>query len=370
MGPIVERPSAREIQARLLAWYDAGHRDLPWRRTQDPYRILIAEYLLQRTRVVSGTPYYLRFVRRFPDIASLAAASESEVLRAWEGLGYYRRARYLHATATAIVRDHGGQIPSDAATLATLPGVGPYTAGAVASIAFGERVPAVDGNVTRVLARVFRVETEVTTSAGRDRIHGLAAELVPPERPGAFNQALMELGAGVCTPRRPACASCPLGRLCVARQAGVQTSLPRAPRARRPATVPVCFAYIHAHGKVLLVRRPESGLLGGLWSLPGGEVRPRRRASAAVREMVAAQTGLAVTVGEDVARVAYVFSHRRWSGSVVHCTARGKGRLRPTARWVSSAEARRLPMVSDHRKIVARLESGPPLESFDAKRRA
>ena len=342
---------------------------MPWRRTKDPYRILIAEYLLQRTRVASGTPYYERFLERFPDVASLAAAAEQDVLRAWEGLGYYRRARNLHAAAKAIVRDYGGQVPSDAATLATLPGVGPYTAGAVASIAFGERVPAVDGNVTRVLSRVYRVEADVTTAAGRTRIHDLASELVPSDRAGAFNQALMELGSNVCTPRRPACASCPLADVCLACAAGVQSSLPRTPPARRPKTITVNFAYIRSRGKTLLVRRPDSGILGGLWSFPGGEVPSDGRARLSLQDMVAAQTGLRIEVREDVARVAHVFSHRRWSGKVYRCVPHGSVRPSPTVRWASSAEVLHLPLVPDHRTILSQLESRPPLESFDAKGR-
>ncbi len=353
----------------MLAWFDAGHRDLPWRRTRDPYRILIAEYLLQRTRVASGTPYYERFVERFPDVAALAAASEEDVLRAWEGLGYYRRARNLHAAAKVVMTDHGGEIPSDAATLETLPGIGPYTAGAVASIAFGERAPAVDGNVTRVMARLFRVEADVSAAAGRARIQALAAGLVPSDRPGAFNQALMELGSRVCTPRRPSCPSCPLAGLCLARAAGIEASLPRAPPPRRPKTVPVGFAYIRSRGRILLVRRPESGLLGGLWSLPGGEIEVRGRVADSLRAMVAAQSGVHVAVHEDVAAVAHTFSHRRWSGSVYRCAPRQGARLLRGARWVAPEDALGLPMVPEHRKLLAELESRRSLESFDSGRR-
>lgn len=337
---------------------------MPWRRTRDPYRILLAEYLLQRTRVASGTPYYERFVERFPDVASLAAASPEEVLRAWEGLGYYRRARNLHAAAKTIVREHGGHIPSDAATLATLPGIGPYTAGAVASIAFGERVPAVDGNVTRVVSRLFRVEEDVTTASGRRRIQGLAASLVPPARAGAFNQALMELGSSICTPRRPGCPSCPLHGVCLARAAGVQGKLPRTPPARRPRTVPVAFAYIRSREGVLLVRRPDSEILGGLWSFPGGEIPAEGDGPSHLRALVAAQTRLRVDVREDMARVARTFSHRRWSGRVYRCIPRG-GQIRtPGVRWVSNKDASALPLVPDHRRLLAEFASRQPLESF------
>ncbi len=358
-----------EVQARLLAWFDAGHRDMPWRRTSDPYRILVAEYLLQRTRVVSGTPYYERFLERFPDVASLAAAPEEDVLRAWEGLGFYRRARNLHAAAKAIVRDHGGRVPSDAATLATLPGIGAYTAGAVASIAFGEAVPAVDGNVTRVLSRVYRIESDVTRPVGRREIDNVARTLVPVERPGAFNQALMELGATVCLPRTPACGACPLQGICLAFGAGLQTSLPRKVRKRPPTAVHVAFAYVQARDRTLLVRRPDGALLGGLWSLPGGELERGRETADALRDMVEAQTGLRVRVLEDVARVTHTFSHRRWSGVVVRCEAGGRGRVSDAARWVDARELARLPLVPAHRTILQEIRTRPSLDSFARTRR-
>ncbi len=337
---------------------------MPWRNTKDPYRILVAEYLLQRTRVASGTPYYERFIAQFPNVQALASASEEDVLRAWEGLGFYRRARNLHAASRAILRDHGGSVPSDAATLATLPGIGPYTAGAVASIAFGERVPAVDGNVTRVIARLFRVEADVTTRAGRADIAERAGSLVPEGRPGSFNQALMELGSTVCTPVRPECATCPLESVCLARQAGVQSSLPRTPGMKRPVSVPVSFAYIRSLGRTLLVRRGKSELLGGLWALPGGEVSRSRGKGAGLRDVVEAQTGLRVDVREEVARINQAFSHRRWSGGVYRCVPRRSEPLTAASRWVSTEEAKRLPLIPSHRELLAGLTSRRSLESF------
>src|SRR2546427_2227426 len=219
-------PSPTEVRTRLLAWYDANRRDLPWRHTRDPYRILVAEYLLQRTRIASGTPYYERFLERFPTVRDLAAAPLDDVLAVWEGLGFYGRAGTLHAGAQPIVQRPGGEVPRSYDERASLRGIGPYTAGAVASIAFGTSVPAVDGNVTRVIARLFRIRESVTAGSVRRRIAEIAARLVSPERPGAFNQALMELGATVCTPIAPACGSCPIERLCLARAAGAGGELP------------------------------------------------------------------------------------------------------------------------------------------------
>jgi len=284
-------PSPTEVRSRLLAWYAAKRRDLPWRRTRDPYRILVAEYLLQRTRIASGTPYYERFLMRFPTVQDLAAASLDDVLAVWEGLGFYGRARRLHAAARVIVAEHAGKVPPSYEVLAALPGIGPYTAGAIASIAFGIVAPAVDGNVVRVLARLFRIREDVTSVVVRRRIVELAATLVSRDAPGAFNQAIMELGATVCTPTRPACDRCPLENQCLARAAGEEREIPITANRKKPRAVPVAFALIEAKGRVLLVRREPGTLLGGLWGLPGGEVPSRatvvpRRSNVLASEVV------------------------------------------------------------------------------------
>ncbi len=357
-------PSPAQIRSRLLRWFDAAKRDMPWRRTEDPYRILLAEFLLQRTRVASGTPFYERFLRRFPDLPSLAAASEQDVLRAWEGLGFYRRARSLHEAAKVIVERHGGRIPSDAETLRGLPGVGPYTAGAVASIAFGAREPAVDGNVLRVLARLYRVEADVSKGEGREEIWSLARALVPPSRPGAFNQALMELGATVCTPASPSCGTCPLEDLCAAHAAGVEDRLPKIGQGRKPRTVPVAFALVESRGRVLLTRRPDGGLLGGLWSLPGGELPPEADPVPALEVLVREQAGVRARVRTPVARVSHTFTHRRWTGSIYRCDP-APGEPAPSARWVTPEEVRELPIVPFHRRILDSARSLHALESFD-----
>ncbi len=359
-------PNPRDVQERLLRWFDASKRDLPWRRTRDPYRILVAEYLLQRTRVVSGTPFYERFLERFPNLRALARASEDDVLRAWEGLGFYRRAKNLHAAARTIVECHGGRIPSTAAVLEALPGMGPYTAGAVASIAFGERVSAVDGNVTRVLARLYRIDGDVTRGKVRKRLQATAESLVPASRPGAFNQALMELGATVCAPSSPACPRCALEELCLARHAGVQSSLPRRIRRREPRTVSVAFGLIKSPGRILLVRRPATGLLAGLWSLPGGEIPDRVDVREELRELIREQTGLRIRVGEETARVAHTFSHRKWSGAIYGCTTSRTEAPKATARWTSLDEIHRFPLVAFHRKALESLRSRPALETFNS----
>lgn len=353
-------PSIREIRARLLVWYEEHRRDLPWRRTQDPYRILVAEYLLQRTRIASGTPYYERFLARFPTIRDLAAAPLDDVLAVWEGLGFYGRARNLHAAAKAVVERFGGAIPRSYNALSSLPGMGPYTAGAVSSIAFGVPVPAVDGNVTRVIARLYRIHEDVGKGVTSRRIREIAGRLVSPENPGAFNQAMMELGATVCAPSSPACGHCPLERLCLARGAGEERELPWAPKRPSVRVVPVVFALVEADGHILLVRRPPGTLLGGLWSLPGGETTrsaDRRHATAA---MVRDQADVEVAVLNRLRRVDRRFSHRKWSGSIYRCAPIVIPEESPTVRWVRFEEALRLPLVPFHREAIEAFAGGRP----------
>lgn len=349
------------LQDALLGWFRANRRDLPWRRTRDPYAILVSEFLLQRTRVKAGIPYYERFLARFPTVEALAAAPEADVMRAWEGIGFYGRARRLHAAAQAIVQRHSGAVPPDLAALEALPGIGPYTAGAVGSIAFGIRAPALDGNARRVLARLFW--SQVGRAGGED-LASVASDLVPPASPGAWNQAVMELGATVCLPRRPRCESCPVSADCDAFAAGVQERVPPPSSPKAIPTAAVRFALVEDRGRVLLIQRPSGGLLAGLWALPGGEVG----SGAALRSMVRDQTGLEVDPGETVARVAHTFSHRQWSGRVVRARVSG-GRLR-RARWVAFEDLDEIALIPFHRRAIAAVRpSGvPPLDSY--RRRA
>ena len=356
-------PSPNEVRARLLAWYDANHRHLPWRRTRDPYRILVAEYLLQRTRIASGTPYYERFLERFPTVRNLAAAPLDDVLAIWEGLGFYGRARNLHAAAQSVVQRHGGEIPRSHAELSSLPGIGPYTAGAVASIAFGIPVPAVDGNVTRVIARLFRIRENVKAGTVRRRIAEIAARLVSPERPGAFNQALMELGATVCTPIAPACVRCPVERFCLARAAGEEREMPISSRPRSPRAVSVVFGLVTANGRVLLVRRPKGKLLGGLWALPGGE-RKAHSESGDLKGLIRSQAGIEVRLGPRWSRVNRTFSHRKWSGSIYRCSPVRRPKETESVRWVLREVALSLPLVPFHRDAIKALAG---LESFESQ---
>jgi A/G-specific adenine glycosylase len=355
----VSLPPARRaaIRRRLLAWYDAGHRDLPWRfpqRRADPYRVWLSEVMLQQTQVVGVLPYYRRFVERWPTLAALAAARDGDVLAAWSGLGYYARCRNLLAAAREALRLHGS-LPASLEELRALPGFGPYTAGAVASIAFCIPAAAVDGNAARVLSRLFLVAGDPAAKATRDRLWLLAGELVPGAgagrpRPGDFNQALIELGATVCRRRSPECRRCPLATLCRARRAGREGELPPVRRRSRRRKMEIACAVVERDGAVLLRRRPERGLFGGLWELPASEVvrgeAPSRAARRALREL-----GLASRVGGELASVERALTHRDLTLRAFRCEARGMARG-PEVRWAGWAEVDGLGMATAMRRLV------------------
>jgi A/G-specific adenine glycosylase len=269
-------PSPPPDPAALLAWYDRHRRDLPWRappgRTPDPYRVWLSEIMLQQTTVATVASYFDRFVARWPEVSALAAASLDEVLHVWQGMGYYARARNLHACARAVVARHGGRFPDTAAELRRLPGIGDYTAAAIAAIAFDRREAAVDGNVERVVARLYAVGEPLP--AAKQRLRRLAAGLVPPRRAGDFAQAMMDLGAVLCTPRRPRCVLCPWRGACAAAAGGIAEALPaRAAKPERPLRHGAAFWLVRGDGAVLLRRRPDEGLLGGLYEVPSTEWR-------------------------------------------------------------------------------------------------
>ena len=322
-----------EITGRLLDWYDIHRRTLPWRGTRDPYRVWVSEIMLQQTRVAAVLPYYQRWMEALPDVAALAAVEEGRLMKLWEGLGYYSRARNLQKAAKVIMTDHGGRFPDTFEGLRALPGIGDYTAGAVASIAFGQAVPAVDGNVLRIAARLSASEEDILRPAGRRMFTAAAAELVPPSRPGDFNQALMDLGATVCLPNgKPDCGNCPLAALCAAHAAGRETDFPvkqkKAPRRREELTVYVLLR----EGKVALRRREDRGLLAGLWEFPHCPgTLPEEEAAGPL-----AQWGLTPIQWRRRLAARHIFTHVEWhmTGYVAEVRGEGDGSLT----WVDRRE--------------------------------
>jgi A/G-specific adenine glycosylase len=315
---IVEPARARKLQAALLLWYEAVRRDLPWRRTKDPYAVWLSEVMLQQTRVETVVPYFERFMKELPTVTALAEAPSDRVMSLWSGLGYYRRARMLHEAAQEIARQRGGAFPGNAAELVEVRGIGRYTAGAIASIAFGERAALVDGNVARVLSRLFAVTEDVRGGPGLRRIWALADALVPEERAGDWNQALMELGATTCVPRTPRCLVCPALGVCEARKRGLEAELPKLrPRAKPREVVQVALV-ARQRGKVVLVRRREGGLFGGLWEPPtiAGEL-----SLAEARARFEDLLGVKLRGVKGAGAVTHVLSHQRLETRVLVATA-------------------------------------------------
>jgi A/G-specific adenine glycosylase len=328
----------RKIRAPLLRWYDTNRRDLPWRRSSDPYAIWISEAMLQQTRVETVIPYWERFLEVFPNVESLAEAPLDDIYTVWTGLGYYSRARNLKQAAETIVAEHDGQLPETADALRELRGIGRYTAGAVASIAFDREEPLVDGNVIRVFTRLLGIRQESTAKAVIDRLWAIAADLVRGPRPGDLNQALMELGATICTPRNPACTACPIRKRCDARLHGDAEALPVKKKKPRPKPMRAVAAWIERGGKILTVRRPENGLMAGLWELPGGEIGLGDEAKDRLEAILRTAVGLETRDAESVGRIEHVFTHRRLEVEVFRCRADKGQRVRlhefQAHRWI------------------------------------
>ena len=322
--------NSSRIRRKLLRWYDRNKRDLPWRRSRDPYEIWISETMLQQTQVKTVLPYYEKFLRAFPTVGALDRAPIEKVLRLWSGLGYYRRAENLKKAARQLTRDHGGKLPQEYAALRELAGIGEYTAGAILSIAFQQRYPAVDGNVRRVLARLIAVN--------ENNLQARATALVPRSRPGDFNQALMELGATVCSPKEPHCGRCPLASECIAHAQSSQ-NLKRAARNQiKFINITWPLAIVRQRGKILLRRRADNGLMARLWELPGGETTARRRAIARLRNELK-QLGVNPKQLQSIGEIRHSIKHRRIRAPIylIECPAASKLRLaKQQWRWFSA----------------------------------
>lgn len=347
-----------DLRRSLLHWYSQQGRDLPWRQTRDPYAIWISEIMLQQTQVKTVIPYYQRWLAAFPTVQDLANAEQQQVLKLWQGLGYYARARNLHRAAQEIVQTHVGKFPTELADVLKLPGIGRTTAGGILSAAFNQPVAILDGNVKRVLARI----TALTVPPNRAiaLLWQLSETLLDPEQPRDFNQALMDLGATVCTPRQPNCDLCPWRSSCQAYNQGIQSQLPmsetRSPLPHKVIGVAVIWNH---HGQVLIDRRRQEGLLGGLWEFPGGKVEPGETIAACIRREIQEELGIDIAVGEPLITIDHTYSHFRVTLNVHHCQHLS-GEPQPLecdeVRWVALSELDQYPFPKANVQIIQTLQ--------------
>jgi A/G-specific adenine glycosylase len=365
-------PSPAALAPALLRWYRRNRRPLPWRADRDPYRVWVAEVLLQQTRVAQATPYFERFVRAFPSVETLAHVPVGRVLKVWQGAGYYARAHHLHEAARRIVREFDGRFPTTVSELEELPGVGPYIARAVAAIAFGRPVVALEANGLRVAARWTREEGDVRDREVRARLEVTLASLLPGAHPGEFNEAVMELGETLCRPVGPRCLECPVAFACRAhRELDDPGSLPRRLGPSRRPHVMAAVVVVSDRGRWLVQRRPLSGLLPGLWEFPGGKIALGERPESAARRELREETGLTVRDLVRLGTVRHGYSH--FTVELHAFSGRAQGSLAgPTGadrRWVTRSELARLPIPKATEKVVALLERIPDRASPDSRSR-
>lgn len=350
----------------LLTWFDAVRADLPWRSpVPNDYHVWLSEIMLQQTQIETVIPYYKRFINLYPTIVHLANAPLDAILKHWEGLGYYSRARNLHKTAQVIAHQYQGVFPKTADELQKLPGIGRYTAGAIASIVQGERVAVLDGNVIRVLTRLYDLPDDVTQNAVKNRLWELATELVPAERSGDYNQALMELGQKVCRPRQPDCLNCPLKRRCLAYQAGTQAERPYKPRkAPTPHYDVVAGIVYREDGRFLIAQRPDEGLLGGLWEFPGGKVEAGETFPDALKRELIEELALEVAVGDLFTVVKHAFTHFKITLHAFECQHIGAEPQAIEAQaftWTTLEEIERFSFGKADRVVIEALRQRPNL---------
>ncbi len=363
----------KRFAPRLLSWYGRHGRDLPWRRTRDPYRILVSEMMLQQTQVARVLEYYDRFLETFPDVSALAGAPLDRVLKVWEGMGYYARARNLHRAAGMIVDRHDGRIPADLETLQALPGVGYNTAASVASLAYGRHWPVLDGNAVRVLCRVFGISGDPRPAAGKRRLVTLAKELAPRGKIGPFNQAIMDLGSQICRPADPRCIECPLEKICAGHAAGDPTRYPRKRKKKPRPHYDVTAGIIWEGGsagsgavkeggrrnrRLLIARRQMDDLLGGLWEFPGGKREDGETLEGCLRREIREELGIAIRVDGPFMSLDHGYSHFRFTLHAFHCTYL-KGTPRPLGcsdfRWVRVSDLKTFALSRADQKLAAAL---------------
>lgn len=352
---------AKNVAKQVIRWYSKHRRPLPWRKTRDPYAIWISEVMLQQTQVQTAIPYYQRFLARFPKVETLAKADLQDVLKTWENMGYYSRARRVREAAKRIVDQHGGKIPGTMAGLCALPGIGPYISSAILCFAFGRRIATVEANVTRVLCRLNGIRTPTDQARTRKRILEIAAAMVPASNPDLFNQGLMDLGATVCTPRHPACGRCPIARHCQALNAGIQEMLPlnkkRDPLPHRRWTAAIIR---DRKRRVLIVQRPPKGLLGGLWKFPGGECEAGEPLDGGLKRVVGEELGIKIRIQQPLPSVKHTYTHFRTTLYGFRCGRVGEPGTLGCYRWtwaeVSGLED--FPFSRVDRKLMEAMPSG------------
>ena len=347
----------RRLRRDLLTWYGRAARDLPWRNTRDAYAILVSEYMLQQTQVRTVLPYYDAFLARFPSFIALVDAREDDVRAAWSGLGYYRRARNLQAAAKRILDEHGGRIPDTIDQLLDLPGVGPYTAAALASLIHSQAHAAVDGNVERVLSRLIAERRVLSESAPRRRLKALAQELFDPKHPTEWNQAVMELGASVCAPQKPRCGECPWTAHCRAHAKGIAEQLPRTKPDRSVVSVERAVGIFRRNSSVLLARRSHKTLLDGTWELPGVDLPSGSNARQHLANYLAEWLQKPVQVGMELTSIQHALTYRRVRVRAFAAEARTSPRSRPDRRWVEGEEIATLPTSSMTTKLITKLQT-------------
>lgn len=349
----------KKIRMQLVGWYLKNQRTLPWRRTQNPYHIWVSEVMLQQTQVKTVIPYFQKFIHRFPDMAHLAEACEQTVLKRWEGLGYYARARNLHRAVKIVFREYDGKIPREIKTFQKLPGVGDYIASAVLSIAFEQPHAVVDGNVKRVLARIFLVDTPVNGSDSHKVFKKIADRMLESQKPGTFNQAMMELGALVCRPKNPLCDQCPLRNMCRALSSRQVVAYPQRIPSKKIPLVHIATGVVFKNGRILITRRKSEGLLGGLWEFPGGKVKKDETAEQACVREIKEEVNLVVDIESHVTRVRHAYTHFKIVMEVYRCRY-VSGRVRrkgPVAHcWVQLKELEKYPFPKANHKFIPYLK--------------
>ncbi len=348
-----------ELRTNLLRWFDSHQRDLPWRKTSDPYHIWVSEVMLQQTQVTTVIPYYNRFISRFPSIGQLAASSSTEILKLWEGLGYYSRARNLHKAAEMVISDHASVVPGTYSSFRSLPGVGDYIAAAVQSIAFNKPYAAVDGNVKRVLSRLFELEQPVNQPKNHSVFQTIADDILDRKRPGDFNQSMMELGALICKPATPSCKHCPVSSFCQSLQHGTVDRFPHRIKRKPVPVYHIAVGIIMKKDKMLITLRKPKGLLGGLWEFPGGKTESGESTEQACIREIKEETGLNVEVEQSLAVIRHAYTHFRIVMEVFVCRhLSGRVRLKGPVdhRWIKYGQINQYPFPKANHKIFPLLE--------------